>query len=82
MKKNNFKVYATEKINECNTLMANQPMTSDLAKNIYEIACHLRFDCADMANYNEELAINFYDKANALYYYVNNMYEFFNEMED
>lgn len=36
-----FKIYALEKMEECKTLIANQPLTSDLAFDIYEIACYL-----------------------------------------
>lgn len=79
-----FKAYALEKINECNTLMANEPMTSDLAFNIYEIAVNLNdIRHSDFENEEElEFILYFYNNAVALESAVKDMVDYFNEMED
>lgn len=79
-----FKAYALEKINECNTLMANEPMTIDLAFNIYEIALYLNdFRYSHFKNEEElEFIGDFFNCALALESAVKNMVYFFNNKED
>ena len=75
-----FANFATEKINECESLMTSEPMTANLAFDIYEIATTLNdIRHYDFKNEEElEFIIDFYNNALALESAVKNMENFFN----